>query len=72
MDEGDDVVSAEEVTDEIIGNNELFAVKWLGQIVYAYEEITDALKALQSSDNEELRQAMEETIHRIERVREES
>ena len=53
-------------------NPKLRAVKRLGEIIYPDEKVRNALQALESSDNEELRGAVEETIRRMPQVRKET
>ena len=49
--------------------DKIWAAKALGRIIYSGEEIVDALQALEDDENEELRQAVKETLGKIQQVR---
>jgi hypothetical protein len=49
--------------------DKIWAAKALGKVIYSGGEIVDALQALEDDENEELRQAVKETLGKIQQVR---
>lgn len=47
------------------GYSQILAAQWLGKIIYPDEEVVNALKSLENSDNRELQQVVKEALGQI-------
>ena len=47
------------------GNNQMLAAQWLGRIIYSDEEVLNALKSLENTDNKELHQVVKKALRQF-------